>query len=78
MNIKTSLEVVELPPFSFNNRGTINMTKKIEKIDKIICDANIYELDIVNASDKTSIGEFEIKHTEDGIESKKKKLQRMF
>lgn len=53
------------------------MTKKIEKIDKIVCDANIYELDIINAGDKTSIGEFEIKHTEDGTEGQEK-LQRIF
>ncbi len=41
------------------------MTKKIEKIDKIVCDANICELAIINADDRTSIGEFKIKHTED-------------
>lgn len=31
------------------------MTKKIEKIDKIVCDANICELAIINADDRNNI-----------------------
>jgi hypothetical protein len=69
--------VVELPPFSLFNRGVINMTKKIEKIDKIVCDASICELAIINADDRTSIGEFKIKHTEDDT-GDPEKLQWMF
>lgn len=53
------------------------MTKKIKKIDKIVCDANICELDIINAGDRTSIGEFKIKHTEDDT-GEPEKLQWMF